>query len=154
MELARPDRHRSSQEGELSAPLGKAGEILQCVPDERRAWQAGPSRSWGRSHVNDFSIGIELVNAQTGHDPFTDAQYRSLIALTTDLVTRFHIPLRRITGHRNVTDFPSLKRDPANNFDWVRFLDGVRAMSATKVVRRVIEDQDAAAGNSGSVTSR
>lgn len=118
--------------------IGKAGEILQCVPDERRAWHAGPSNFEGREKVNDFSIGIELVNAQTGRDPFTDAQYSSLIALTTDLTTRFNIPLNRITGHRHVTHYPELKRDPADNFSWERYLTGVQALQGTHQVVRVV----------------
>ncbi|MBI6546030.1 MAG: N-acetylmuramoyl-L-alanine amidase [Cyanobacteria bacterium NC_groundwater_1444_Ag_S-0.65um_54_12] len=51
--------------------IGKGGEIVQCVDEAKRAFHAGPSLFRGRSHVNDFSIGIELVNAQTGRDPFT-----------------------------------------------------------------------------------
>lgn len=118
--------------------IGKAGEIVQCVPDEKRAWHAGPSRFEGREKVNDFSIGIELVNAQTGSDPFTDAQYASLIALTADLVARYNIPLTHITGHRHVTNYPELKRDPADNFDWERYLVGVQEMLAShQVVRSV-----------------
>ena len=117
--------------------IGKRGEVLQCVPDERRAWHAGPSKFKGREKVNDFSIGIELVNAQTGKDPFTDAQYQSLIMLTADLVARHRIPLERITGHRHVTNYPAIKRDPADNFDWNRYTMGVRLMLDTRQVRRV-----------------
>lgn len=118
--------------------IGKAGEIIQCVPDAKRAWHAGPSTFEGREKVNDFSLGIELVNAQTGSDPFTDAQYASLIALTADLVTRYNIPLTHITGHRNVTKFPELRKDPADNFDWERYLVGVQNTLATRQVERVI----------------
>ena len=117
--------------------IGKRGEVLQCVPDERRAWHAGPSKYQGREKVNDFSIGIELVNAQTGKDPFTDAQYQALIALTADLVSRHGIPLERITGHRHVTNYPQIKKDPADNFDWNRYLMGVRLMLDTKQVQRL-----------------
>lgn len=112
--------------------IGKDGTIVQCVPDEKRAWHAGPSRFRGRYHVNDFAIGIELVNAQTGHDPFTAAQYRSLIALSAYLVQRYHIPLDHITGHRDVTLFPQYRQDPANNFDWQRLLHGVEAKIGDK----------------------
>lgn len=117
--------------------IGKRGEVLQCVPDLKRAWHAGPSKFLGREHVNDFSIGIELVNAQTGRDPFTDAQYQSLIALTTDLVSRYHIPLDHIIGHRKITYYPQYRKDPADNFDWNRYLMGVRLMLDTKQVKRV-----------------
>jgi AmpD protein len=108
------------------------------VADERRAWHAGPSRFEGREKVNDFSIGIELVNAQTGTDPFTDAQYASLIALTADLVSRYNIPLTHITGHRHVTNYPELKHDPADNFDWERYLVGVQEMLANRQVVRSV----------------
>ena len=116
------------------------GRIFSLVPDERRAWHAGPSKYEGREKVNDFSIGIELVNAQTGRDPFTDAQYQSLILLTTDLVARHGIPLERIMGHREITNFPKIKRDPADNFDWKRYLDGVKATVETHQVRRLVQD--------------
>lgn len=116
--------------------IGKKGEIIQCVPDARRAWHAGPSRFEGRDRVNDFSIGIELVNAQTGSDPFTDAQYASLNALSADLVARYGIPLARITGHRHVTNYPGIKHDPADNFDWQRYMLGLAETLGTKQVVR------------------
>lgn len=119
--------------------IGKRGELIQCVPDAMRAWHAGPSQLDGREKVNDFSIGIELVNAQTGRDPFTDAQYRTLALLTADLVLRFNIPLTRIVGHRHVTNFPQYKRDPADNFDWGRYFTDVERVLLTREIRRVIE---------------
>lgn len=118
--------------------IGKRGELVQCVPDERRAWHAGPSKFEGREKINDFSIGIELVNAQTGSDPFTEAQYRTLALLTADLVTRWQIPLGRIVGHRHVTNYPKIKRDPADNFDWARYFDDVQAVLTTQKVVRVV----------------
>jgi N-acetyl-anhydromuramyl-L-alanine amidase AmpD len=119
--------------------IGKAGELVQCVPDERRAWHAGPSKFNGREKVNDFSIGIELVNAQTGTDPFTEAQYRTLALLTVDLMRRHCIPLAHLTGHRHVTKYPGVKRDPADNFDWRRYKRDVMALlnSQSVVVRQV-----------------
>jgi len=123
--------------------IGKRGELVQCVPDHRRAWHAGPSKLDGREKVNDFSIGIELVNAQTGRDPFTDAQHRTLALLTADLVTRFAIPRTRIVGHRHVTNYPQYKRDPADNFDWTRFFTDVDAVIATRQVVRVASPQQA-----------
>ncbi|MEB3223994.1 MAG: N-acetylmuramoyl-L-alanine amidase, partial [Candidatus Sericytochromatia bacterium] len=116
--------------------IGKRGELVQCVPDERRAWHAGPSKLAGREKVNDFSIGIELVNAQTGRDPFTEAQYRTLAVLTAELVARWGIPLERIVGHRHVTDYPAVKRDPADNFDWARYRRDVTRLLGAVAVRR------------------
>lgn len=107
--------------------IGKGGKIVQCVHEADEAFQAGPSLFRGRYHVNEFSIGIELVNSQSGHDPFTDAQYRSLSALVAYLVAKYDIPLDRIVGHHDVSLHPQLKHDPASNFSWNRFLVGVRA---------------------------
>ncbi|HEY9724716.1 MAG TPA: N-acetylmuramoyl-L-alanine amidase [Oscillatoriaceae cyanobacterium] len=131
--------------------IGKDGEIIQCVLDGKRAWHAGPSHYRGRTRVNDFSIGIELVNAQTGKDPFTDAQYNSLIALTADLMDRFPIRYDHITGHHNVSDYPTIKRDPAKNFSWQRYLDGVRKFRTTYVVRREPLTPEAARGRLASL---
>ena len=43
--------------------IGRAGEIVQTVPFNKKAWHAGKS-SWGNlDGMNQYSIGIELVNA-------------------------------------------------------------------------------------------
>ena len=105
--------------------IGKAGEIVQCVPEIRRAFHAGPSLFRGRQKVNDFSLGIELVNAQTGTDPFTEAQYDSLGRLVKHLMAKYDVPSDRIVGHHDVTLRPSVKRDPAPNFDWERFMSAL-----------------------------
>lgn len=118
--------------------IGKRGELVQCVPDEKRAWHAGPSKLDTREKVNDFSIGIELVNAQTGTDPFTAEQYHTLALLTADLVLRHQIPLTRVVGHRHVTNYPKLKKDPADNFDWARYFTDVERVLATQQVVRVV----------------
>lgn len=122
--------------------IGKAGEIVQCVAEERRAWHAGPSRLEGRERVNDFSIGIELVNAQDGIDPFTDAQYESLASLSAYLVSRYQIPPGRIVGHRHVTLHPHLRQDPADNFDWLRFRREMRQqLQAAGALRQAVAKQ-------------
>jgi len=42
--------------------IGKDGQIIQMVDLGKKAWHAGTSEFQGRPDVNDFSIGIELVN--------------------------------------------------------------------------------------------
>ena len=98
--------------------IGKDGEVLQCVREEERAFHAGPSLFRGRTRVNDFSIGIELVNAQTGEDPFPEVQMESLVRLVGHLARRWGIPADRVVGHHDITNRPHLKRDPAPNFPW------------------------------------
>ncbi len=38
------------------------GEIIQLVPEARRAWHAGRGSWQGREDVNSRAIGIEIVN--------------------------------------------------------------------------------------------
>jgi len=42
--------------------VDRKGCVVQMVKTHRRAWHAGPSALGDREDVNDFSIGIELVN--------------------------------------------------------------------------------------------
>ena len=61
--------------------IAKDGKIYQTAPLNTNAGHAGKSIFNGRKRVNDFSIGIELVNKGDGKDPFTDSQYASLSRL-------------------------------------------------------------------------
>lgn len=56
--------HLCNPETKVSAHLVIAGDgsITQLLPFNRQAWHAGESSLGGRPHVNDFSVGIELVN--------------------------------------------------------------------------------------------
>lgn len=42
--------------------IGREGEITQLAPFNVATWHAGKSRYKGRSQVNGFGIGIEIVN--------------------------------------------------------------------------------------------
>lgn len=123
--------------------IGKRGEILQCVPEAWRAWHAGESYVAGLDHLNDVSLGIELVNAQTGRDPFPAAQLASLESLLVHLMAAHGIPWSRVLGHRHITLKPDVKRDPADNFPWGR----VAAHVTTRLAR-------VAPGTGGERTSR
>lgn len=131
-------RHFANPRSMVSAHyvIGKAGEIVQCVPDELRAWHVGESYFQGQDHLNDRSIGIELVNAQTGSDPFTNAQYRSLSQLVAYLAATHGIPLDRVVGHKDVTLKPEHKKDPAANFSYSRLFEGVRAALEPEATRQ------------------
>src|SRR5262245_37372963 len=51
--------------------IDRDGTTIRHVAEQERAWHAGQSRMKdGRECVNDFSIGIELVNRNDGLDPF------------------------------------------------------------------------------------
>ncbi|TDR80562.1 1,6-anhydro-N-acetylmuramyl-L-alanine amidase AmpD [Paludibacterium purpuratum] len=95
--------------------IRRDGQLIQFVPVARRAWHAGVSSWQEREGCNDFSVGIELEGCDD--EPFTDAQYTRLIALTRLLFDR--LPLRAIAGHSDIA--PGRKTDPGPYFDWTRY---------------------------------
>lgn len=42
--------------------VGRDGDVTQLISTNLKAWHAGKSTFHGRENVNDFSIGIEIVN--------------------------------------------------------------------------------------------
>ena len=99
------------------------GNVRQYVPFQYRAWHAGVSEFEGRQNCNDFSIGIELEG--TEHQPYTDAQYQSLVLLTRQLMQDFPaITTDRIVGHQQIA--PGRKTDPGPSFDWNRYQSALK----------------------------
>jgi N-acetyl-anhydromuramyl-L-alanine amidase AmpD len=98
--------------------VGKDGRIVNSVRDEDRAWHAGTSRYKGRDDVNDFSVGIEIVNKGDHVDPYPPEQMEAVAHLVAWLMTTLGISYERITGHRDVALPKGRKVDPSNNFDW------------------------------------
>jgi AmpD protein len=95
--------------------IRRDGAAVQFVSANDRAWHAGVSSFCGRERCNDFSIGIELEGSD--FEPFTDAQYRTLAALTDALEQAY--PLMDVTGHQHIA--PGRKTDPGPFFDWGRY---------------------------------
>lgn len=42
--------------------IGRGGEIVQLAPCNVKTWHAGKSSYYGRRNVNNFAVGIEMVN--------------------------------------------------------------------------------------------
>ncbi|MBI5707937.1 MAG: N-acetylmuramoyl-L-alanine amidase [Armatimonadetes bacterium] len=99
--------------------IGKDGSILQHVSTFSRAWHAGVSKDIeGRTGVNAFSIGIEIVNAGDGVDKFTEEQIKVVGYLIGAM--RFRFPtLKYITSHEYIAMPPGRKPDP-KGFPWER----------------------------------
>jgi AmpD protein len=97
------------------ALIRRTGEVVQFVPCGRRAWHAGRSQWQGRSHCNDYSVGIELEGTDTL--AYTSAQYVALSRLLAGLTRAYPaIEPGRIVGHSDVA--PGRKTDPGIAFDW------------------------------------
>lgn len=94
------------------------GEIVNLVPEEKRAWHAGISCWHGISSLNHTSIGIEIVNPghEWGYVPFPAKQMDSVLELSKGILSRNDIPARNVIAHSDVA--PSRKEDPGELFDW------------------------------------
>jgi N-acetylmuramoyl-L-alanine amidase len=95
------------------------GSIYRLVEEEHRAWHAGVSYWRGREKLNNFSIGIELVDTDAGLQRlsgFTVQQMHSVIALCKDIVARYGIKPHNIVAHSDIA--PSRKDDPGEEFNW------------------------------------
>lgn len=92
--------------------IDRQGTAYRLVRDQDISYHAGASKMPdGRTGVNNFSIGIELMN--TRQDSYTEAQYRTLQALVSDLKARY--PIRYVVGHGQIA--PERRSDPWN-FHW------------------------------------
>ncbi|MFT7387881.1 MAG: AmpD protein [Candidatus Endobugula sp.] len=98
--------------------ITRAGEVIQFVPFDLRAWHAGSSCFKGRDNCNDFSIGIELEG--TDEIAYTSSQYEVLVQVTNSITTAYPaITIESIVGHSDIS--PGRKTDPGESFDWQKF---------------------------------
>lgn len=94
--------------------IARDGKIYHLVADKNIAYHAGESRvPDGRTGVNTFSIGIEMMNKEDGK--FTSAQYAALNHLIGDLKKQYSI--KYILGHSDIA--PGRKTDPWG-IDWTK----------------------------------
>lgn len=97
--------------------VGKDGSIVQHVSTFDRAWHAGASRDHlGRENLNNFSIGIEMVNVGDGKDPWTKEQVEVVGFLIRVMKRRFP-DIKVVTSHEFVAVPRGRKPDP-KNFPW------------------------------------
>tara|TARA_B100000530_G_scaffold173804_1_gene109743 strand:- start:1387 stop:1989 length:603 start_codon:yes stop_codon:yes gene_type:complete len=117
--------------------LNHSGSIIQLVDTEKKAWHAGPSCFRNRKNVNDFSIGIELVNpgfykkksfwrygwsVRAGREwaNWPSQQIKSLNELLSWIRSQ-HPNCKSIVGHDMIA--PARKVDPGPLFPWSKLND-------------------------------
>lgn len=89
--------------------IDRKGNIYRLVKDNDVAYHAGESKTPdGKTGVNNFSLGIELMN--TKDDKYTDSQYQALNSLIDLLKDKYEI--KYVLGHNQIA--PGRKTDPWN----------------------------------------
>ena len=98
--------------------INRKGKIIQMVKEKNIAWHAGKSRWKKFKNLNNYSIGIELVNKghQFGYQNFSRQQISSLIKLCTKLKKKYLIKKENFLGHSDIA--PLRKADPGEKFPW------------------------------------
>ncbi len=96
--------------------IGRDGSIVQNVSTFDRAWHAGVSKDAdGRTNLNHYSIGIELVNLNDGIQPYPDQQIQALCGIIAEMRRRF--PIKQLVSHEFIAQPPGRKNDP-KGFPW------------------------------------
>lgn len=94
--------------------IDRAGVVYRLVSEKHIAYHAGVSAMPdGRENVNNFSLGVEILNAED--DAYTKAQYQAVRDLLAYLKKTY--PITHVVGHADIA--PGRKSDPWN-FDWER----------------------------------
>lgn len=123
--------------------ISKAGELVQMVPFNKKAAHAGKSSWNGYYGLNNYAIGIEVINIGplvkkingklydcygklwTGEviernvlgykywEPFTIEQIETLTKICADICVKYKIPVENICGHHECS--PGRKSDPGGS---------------------------------------
>lgn len=89
--------------------IEKDGAVYKCAPMRSVAFHAGESQGPQGAGVNEYSVGVSLVNLNDGKDPYTAEQQASARVLARTLMDS--IPgLRWLATHASVS--PGRKSDP------------------------------------------
>ena len=98
--------------------INRKGEIIQMVDEKKIAWHAGKSKWKNFINLNNYSIGIELVNKghEFGYQNFSKKQISSLIKLCKIIKKKYSIKKENFLGHSDIA--PLRKQDPGEKFPW------------------------------------
>ena len=98
--------------------VAEDGQLFRLVPEDKRAWHAGRSYWRGLTGLNDYSVGIEIVNPghEWGYRAFPDPQIDTVIRLVAEIKDRYHVTRGNVVGHSDIA--PTRKQDPGELFPW------------------------------------
>lgn len=103
--------------------INREGIVYRLVDEKNIAFHAGKSRiPDGRMGVNQFSIGIELINSIS--ETPTELQIQSLVKLVTEIKSRYNI--KYVLRHSDIA--PTRKTDPWN-MNWEDFITKISVVN-------------------------
>lgn len=111
--FARPTTQAASHYG-----VDRAGRVARYVDEEHAAFHVA-TPGW-----NDISIGIELLNDNSGRQEYPRAQLLATRRLVQAIAARHDIPLEAVVTHASVQ--PEDRRDPVG-FPWHAWRSGLVA---------------------------
>lgn len=117
------------------------GTIYQLADDKKCTRHAGVSTYQGKTGLNLYSIGIEVVS--DGHT-FTDQQRDAVRELIKSLMQTYKIPSSKIIRHKDVA--PGRKRDIGDNFwnhQFLTFTEYQRSFDQTEAPNLTPEAEEA-----------
>lgn len=109
------------------------GAIVACNTDDDILRHAGPSSWDGKTNINRYSIGIEVIGPLPG---FTDAQRVSLRRLVSDLIQKYTIPAKNIIRHKDIA--PGRKVDPDDSLRSVAYPSYAAYQNSYAAVQSVV----------------
>lgn len=97
--------------------------VWATAPEARAAWHVRrscrhPDICDGATNLNRASLGVEIVNRQSGGDSFSDWQIRATAAITRYAWARYP-RLVHVASHARLD--PHRRTDPGANFPWADF---------------------------------
>ncbi|ETO91203.1 MAG: N-acetylmuramoyl-L-alanine amidase [Candidatus Xenolissoclinum pacificiensis L6] len=103
--------------------IAKDGDIHAMVPLQKAAFHAGVSTWKKYKNLNNYSVGIELVNS--GYEPFTDNQYISVVETINLIRKSYPIQDSCILSHSDIA--PDRKIDVSSYFEWSRLYKDLKS---------------------------
>lgn len=103
--------------------------VWACAPERTAAWHvrracAHPDVCNGATNLNRVSLGIEIVNRQSGGDRFSDWQIEATAEIVRYAWAKYP-QLRHVVSHARLD--PKRRTDPGANFPWAEFSNRVLA---------------------------
>lgn len=130
--LFRRQHSDDGQQASYHVLIGRDGQRIRVVDDDKRAFGAGDSAFQGRAvqlrqeipaSVNNFALHVSLVSPPDGvdgekrsHAGYLDAQYASLARQIALWQSLYGIPASQVVTHQEV-DLSGTRHDP-RSFDW------------------------------------